>query len=72
MQKAIDGVRSGGMVLLATGIGLALMLSGLPDEEEGIYFVGAIPGLIGVALLLQAMILSRRQRFRTRRTDRGS
>ncbi len=41
----------GGLVLVGTGIGLWLMLGAL---DERLRFIGAIPGFIGVALLLYA------------------
>jgi hypothetical protein len=41
----------GGLVLVGTGIGLWLMLAAI---DERLRFIGAIPGCIGVALLLYA------------------
>ena len=61
-QKNIDDALSAGMVMVAIGIGLALMLNALDDEERGIVLIGAVPGLVGVALLIHAAILGRRRR----------
>jgi hypothetical protein len=41
----------GGLVLVGTGIGLWLMLAAI---DERLRFIGAIPGCIGLALLLYA------------------
>ncbi len=43
----------GGLVLLAVGAGLWLLLLDMPGR---IHFVGAIPGFIGIALLLYALL----------------
>ncbi len=43
----------GGMVLIAVGAGLFLMLGSLGSNLR---FIGAIPGFIGVALLLYALL----------------
>lgn len=43
----------GGMVLIAVGAGLWLMLGGI---SHNLRYIGAIPGFIGVALLLYALL----------------
>jgi hypothetical protein len=43
----------GGMVLIAVGAGLWLMLGSIADRLR---YIGAIPGFIGVALLLFALL----------------
>src|SRR5262249_42723774 len=43
-----------GLILIAVGIGLFLMFSSMSDKH-GSGYVGAIPGLIGVALLLHGV-----------------
>jgi Flp pilus assembly protein TadB len=60
-QKDIDDARSAGMILVALGIGLAVFLLAVAKSGDGIYLVGAIPGLIGMAQLLHATILARRR-----------
>lgn len=53
-EKARDGNHDvrGGLVLIAVGFGLYLMLDTL---SHNLRFVGAIPGFIGVALLVYAL-----------------
>lgn len=53
-DRVADHDVRGGMVLIAVGIGLWIMFSGF---APGLRYIGAIPGLIGVALLLYALIM---------------
>lgn len=46
-----------GLVLIAVGAGLWLMLGGLPGAGN-LRYIGAIPGFIGVALLLHALLIA--------------
>ncbi len=46
----------GGLVSLAVGIALAILIWTPSDERSG-WAVGLIPGLVGVALLLSAWII---------------
>ncbi len=54
--RRAQGLMVGGLVTLAAGIGLAVFLN-LVAGEPGVWAVGAIPGAIGVALLLSALIV---------------
>jgi hypothetical protein len=59
-MKAIrqrEGLKIGGLVNLAVGIGLIFMLRSL-IPNHGPYLVGLIPGLIGVALIVYAYVLA--------------
>jgi hypothetical protein len=48
----------GGLVLLAVGLGLTVMLLSLPDPEaNGAWAAGCIPGFIGIALLASSLIV---------------
>lgn len=49
-RQQADGLRLGGFVLLAVGLGLGLMLELLSPAHQ-MWSVGLIPALIGVALL---------------------
>ena len=51
----------GGLVTLACGVGLAVMLEALP-AKSGAWTVGLIPGLIGIALLGVGVLMKPRRR----------
>lgn len=61
-QKDIDDAWSGGMVMVAVGLALALFLFFLVGAEKPVYLVGLVPGLVGVVNLLHAATLARRRR----------
>ncbi len=56
-MKQSEGLKIGGLVNIGVGIGLGMMLYALPGKS-GVYMVGAIPGFIGVALLVYAFFLA--------------
>jgi hypothetical protein len=50
----------GGIITLAVGVGLGIMLYYITDEEGGrLWAIGAIPALVGLALLLSSFLYSR-------------
>lgn len=54
-EKERQGSRGTGVILIATGVGLAIMVASLAPErvpERNAWTVGLIPLLIGVAILL--------------------
>ncbi len=55
------GLVVGGIVTLAVGVGLALMLYFLVDGEDRarVWAIGLIPALVGVGLLLSSMVMRR-------------
>lgn len=55
--KKLEGMKIGGLVNLAVGVGLTAMLWVL-SGPHGPYLVGLIPGLIGVALLAYVFFLA--------------
>ena len=55
--KKLEGMKLGGMVNIAVGVGLAAMLWVLAGPH-GPYLVGLIPGLIGVALLVYVFFMA--------------
>jgi hypothetical protein len=56
-MKKLEGMKIGGLVNIAVGVGLFLLIF-FTSAQKGAAFVGFIPGLIGVALLVYAMILA--------------
>ena len=55
--KKREGMKIGGVINLAVGIALMIFLHALVKDEP-VYLCGLIPGLIGVALLTYALLLS--------------
>jgi len=51
-----QGLMIGGLVTLAVGISLAVLLYNVADEA-GVWSVGLIPGAIGIALLISAYLV---------------
>lgn len=51
------GLMVGGIVTLAVGVGLALMLGLLNDGSERVWSVGLIPALVGIGLLISSMVM---------------
>jgi hypothetical protein len=51
-----QGLLVGGLVTLAVGLSLGLMLYYVADEP-GVWSVGAIPAAIGIALLIGAFLI---------------
>jgi Flp pilus assembly pilin Flp len=58
-MKKLEGMKIGGLVNIAVGIGLFCLIYFTADQK-GAAFVGFIPGLIGVALLVYALFLAPR------------
>jgi hypothetical protein len=57
--KKLEGMKIAGLVNIAVGAGLFLLIY-FSSNNKGGAFVGFIPGLIGVALLVYAMFLAPR------------
>ncbi len=58
-RRRSQGLMIGGLVTLAVGLSLGVMLHYL-ENEPGIWAVGLIPTAIGVALLISAMLVRSR------------
>jgi peptidoglycan/LPS O-acetylase OafA/YrhL len=56
--RAREGLKIGGLVNVGVGIGLSIMLYSIADGVHGPYLVGAIPGLVGVALLVYVYVMA--------------
>ena len=59
-RKRREGLKIGGLVNLAVGLGLMILLGGLVHDEP-VYLVGVIPLLIGAALLGYALFMMPRE-----------
>jgi hypothetical protein len=55
-RRRSQGLMIGGLVTLAVGVSLGVLLYNLEDEA-GVWSVGLIPAAIGVALILSAFIV---------------
>jgi hypothetical protein len=57
VKRRLEGMKLGGLITAAVGIGVIVLLRGL-EHEEPVYLVGVIPLLIGLALLAYAFVLA--------------
>jgi len=55
-RSRFQGLLIGGIITVAAGIGVAIMLRVL-EEEDPSWIVGIVPALVGVALLLSAWLV---------------
>ena len=55
-----EGLRLGGLINIAVGVGLMIFLAGLIRDERA-YLLGVIPLLIGVALLSYSLFMAPRE-----------
>jgi hypothetical protein len=56
-SKKREGMKIGGLINIGVGVGLMIFLHALVTDAP-VYLCGLIPGLIGVALLVYALILA--------------
>jgi len=57
VKRRLEGMKIGGLVTAAVGIGVMVFLRGIVHEEP-VYLVGLIPLLIGVALLIYSFLFA--------------
>jgi Domain of unknown function (DUF6249) len=58
-RRAREGQKLGGLISMSVGVGLMLFLWGVTGrDEKGVYLVGAIPFLVGIALSANAYLLA--------------
>ena len=62
MKRSLEGMKLGGLVTAAVGIGVMALLHGIVQGEGPVYLVGLIPLLIGVALLVYAFLLAPKEK----------
>jgi hypothetical protein len=58
VKNRLEGIKLGGLITAAVGIGVMALLRGIANQEQPVYLVGTIPLLIGVALLVYAFALA--------------
>lgn len=58
LRRRRDGLKLGGLVTAAVGIGVMILLRGIVHDEPNIYLVGLIPLLVGVSLLVYAYFMA--------------
>lgn len=58
--RRLEGLKLGGLVAVAAGVGLMVFLGGM-EPKEPVYLVGLIPILVGAALLAHAFFVARRE-----------
>ena len=56
-RRRVEGLKLGGLITAAVGIGIMIFLRGV-EHEEPAYLMGTIPLLIGLALLIYAFALA--------------
>ena len=61
LVKARQDTILGGWILIAIGIGMAVMMSSLADDQPNLWTIGLLPGSIGVAMIAYETIGAKRQ-----------
>jgi hypothetical protein len=57
VKNRLEGMKLGGLITAAVGIGVMALLHGIANEDGPVYLVGLIPLLIGLALSVYAFVL---------------
>ena len=57
-KRRLEGMKLGGLITAAVGIGLMALLRGIANADGPVYLVGSIPLLIGAALLFYSFALA--------------
>lgn len=58
-RRRVEGMKLGGLITAAVGIGMMVFLHGVADHDDGpVYLVGLIPLMVGAALLAYSVLLA--------------
>ncbi len=57
-NKTREGLKIAGLINIAVGIGICILLYAMSGGKDGFYLVGTIPGLLGVSMLVYVFLLS--------------
>jgi len=57
-RRSTEGLKIGGIITLAAGVGIALFLAVLHPEKQSVWAVGFVPGLIGAAMLVYVYLMA--------------
>jgi hypothetical protein len=60
-RRRIEGLKLGGLITTAVGIGTMIFLHAVAKDDPGAYLVGIIPLFIGIALLIYAFMMAPKQ-----------
>jgi hypothetical protein len=58
VKRRLEGMKLGGLITAAVGIGVMALLHGIANEDGPVYLAGLIPLLIGISLLTYAFLLA--------------
>ncbi len=58
LRRRREGLRLGGLVTAAVGIGVMVLLKGIVHDEPNLYLAGLIPLLVGLALLAYTYLMA--------------
>jgi hypothetical protein len=58
VKNRLEGMKLGGLVTTAVGIGTMVLLHGIANEDGPVYLAGLIPLLVGLALLVYTFALA--------------
>jgi hypothetical protein len=60
LRRRREGLKLGGLITTAVGLGVSVFLGSIIHEEERVWTVGLIPLFIGLAVLLYALFVAPR------------
>jgi len=60
LRRRREGLKLGGLITTAVGLGVAVFLGAMVHEDEPVWTAGLIPLFIGLAVLLYALIIAPR------------
>ena len=58
MMRKQEGMKLGGLITAAVGLGTMVLLRGIANEDGPVYLAGLIPLLVGLVLAVYAFVLA--------------